>query len=357
MKPLNKHSHKTEPSDNTMTVGFMNPSEPLPNQIFFQPRYDFLRWLANYVGSRQVVDCGAGVGHFASKMDMEGILVTALDIVQREEPEFDILPIDATTFEYRKYGLPIIARPCGGAWIRATIEQALKTAGRIMYIGVERNFERDLEDLPEGVKKIKAFGGRPVGNEDELAFILQRSDLDFDVETWCLVTLRGQDKWWMEDCRARWINTAGGHCYKSDSDVVHETVEVTSLYDLDWTKTTLIDPKSETGWLGPDGTFWGCKTQDHNFVAKAVVKIEPGDMDEAGWIKVVGKNQKRFGHYDYFCHGEMTAAQKSWLIENGYEGYELEEDEVPRTATLKVPGILEAGSQPRRPSRLDREGD
>lgn len=140
----------------------------LPNLKFFEPKPVFFRELAKLVGDRMVIDCGAGVGHVSKALAGKGIKVRAIDTNLRERPVFDIQREDAVEFPFTDKTLALIARPCGGDWIRETMDNAIATGTQVVYVGVQKNFERDIEGLPYDVSLVS----KAVGKEDEQMFLI-----------------------------------------------------------------------------------------------------------------------------------------------------------------------------------------
>jgi hypothetical protein len=110
-------------------------------------------------------------------------------------------------------------------------------------------------------------------------------------------------------------NRYGGYCDLLENDVILETDEESKdFYELDWTKTTLIKPDSEGGWLTPDGTWYGCSYRDHAEVADLVFHKTEWELEELGYARVKSTNvlvelYKR----------RLTADQRNWLSLRGYE--------------------------------------
>ena len=112
----------------------------LPAQIFFEPNVVFSKWIKDFP---KVIDCGAGVGHLGKLYPN----VLGIDICDRDKTESTVLFEDATIFSFPKDSIAIIARPSGGDWINDTVENAWNQGIRIFYIGLPKNYERDLTDF------------------------------------------------------------------------------------------------------------------------------------------------------------------------------------------------------------------
>lgn len=65
-----------------------------------------------------------------------------------------------------------------------------------------------------------------------------------------------------------------------------EIVEIDDYENLDWYGTEIYDDKFETGWLAPDGKFFGCQTWLHRYQACFVHRLQEKDMETAGFVKL-----------------------------------------------------------------------
>ena len=88
-----------------------------------------------------------------------------------------------------------------------------------------------------------------------------------------------------------------------------------------------------TGWLAPDGEFWGCAPYDHLNMMQADMGImSEEELENKGWIKIYQTpntlswygdtaiiSQLNNLPYDYFAykHGTPTEAQKIILSQKG----------------------------------------
>lgn len=78
-----------------------------------------------------------------------------------------------------------------------------------------------------------------------------------------------------------------------------EKAYANSLSDLNWNGTKLLDNSVyKTGWLAPDGTFYGCDYSCHSAQAKLVHKKDEETLEREGYIKITleawyNRNQER----------------------------------------------------------------
>lgn len=84
--------------------------------------------------------------------------------------------------------------------------------------------------------------------------------------------------------------------------------------------------KYTTGWISPNGAFFGCDVEDHDDMARYVLGQSQTTLERSGWIKVYENparvramahhNMKR---YDYYCEKIPTQEQEEVLTRLGIE--------------------------------------
>lgn len=146
------------------------PIEKLPNLRFFEPTKAFVPLIRKTAAKRLIIDCGAGVGHITKLLQDNGIRACAIDTTERDDPACEVAPLDAMLFPFNQDMIALIARPCGGSWIRGTFEQAISRGADVIYVGVSRNFERDLTGIPYTVTLLR----KHVGKERETAYLVTK---------------------------------------------------------------------------------------------------------------------------------------------------------------------------------------
>jgi len=113
----------------------------LPFQMFFVPTPKFRKWVA--VQAKKIIDCGAGVGLLSSFFPDK---VVGIDLHEREVYKGKVyVGMDATTFPFTSDHLALIARPDGSGWMHETTKNALENGAEVVYVGLSKNYERDLE--------------------------------------------------------------------------------------------------------------------------------------------------------------------------------------------------------------------
>ena len=71
-----------------------------------------------------------------------------------------------------------------------------------------------------------------------------------------------------------------------------DIVECKDWCDLDWNGTYIYDNTYRTGWLAPDGTFYGCNYEAHSLQARFVHKSYESQLEQSGWIKIARDLEK-----------------------------------------------------------------
>lgn len=129
-----------------------------------------------------------------------------------------------------------------------------------------------------------------------------------------------QDAYW-EIRGNRLYNAVGGyHFYepKEDDEIIESTWD-DILYKQALKK---LDSSKTTGWIAPDGTFYGCDPEDHWEVAEFILNSTERELEEQGYCKIYSNpiwymtNESNYS-YDYEKH--LTQAQIDVLISKGLE--------------------------------------
>lgn len=119
--------------------------------------------------------------------------------------------------------------------------------------------------------------------------------------------------WWEYDpslpkTNTNLINSYGG--INSGVDISGlETATAENKSGLNWYGTEAYDIKYKTGWLSPNGKFFGCDYRNHASQAKYVHGKSENELENEGWVKIsytiyYNKNRTRdleaiFGAKDY----------------------------------------------------------
>jgi len=122
------------------------------------------------------------------------------------------------------------------------------------------------------------------------------------------------------------LSTMGGWHVRKPEDEVLDTVVAEQFVQLDWSRTTLIDRTSPIGWLSWDGSFYGCASEQHDFMARMMIHIEPDLLEGAGWVRVIRPSDDRGGLWaigrrkigNAMTYIRLSDAQRAWLLDHGH---------------------------------------
>ena len=96
-----------------------------------------------------------------------------------------------------------------------------------------------------------------------------------------------------------------------------EVVQADSLYDLDWKNTDLWCDKFTTGWVAPDGTYYGCNYHQHDKQAQFIHKKTERELEQLGYIKITKTRYiNNFKHLVLIYDKSPTMAQYKWFDKN-----------------------------------------
>ena len=139
-------------------------------------------------------------------------------------------------------------------------------------------------------------------------------DSEKAVQTWYLIQPEGFSRpWWFtKPDRRYWDNAVGGIRLCSKTDRIISKVRC-RFDDLDHSVTGLLVPDSKYGWLSPAVRFYGCTYGAHHLLARHVLKRNEVDLEEEGWIRVMGNV---WLHVD--SPRKATPEQRNWLSARGY---------------------------------------
>jgi hypothetical protein len=113
---------------------------------FFVPNDRFDEWIQSYLSKNTaIVDCGCGEGHVVKHLNDLGYSKSfGLDVYPGIVNVDCCYLFDATNFSFDKYWMPIICRPYPAEFAVKMILHALKSCGKIIYIGLESHREDHL---------------------------------------------------------------------------------------------------------------------------------------------------------------------------------------------------------------------
>lgn len=120
-------------------------------------------------------------------------------------------------------------------------------------------------------------------------------------------------------------NRFGGH-HDYKEHLLSEFFTADSWEDV--LKYTIRDDTQITGWLAPDGTFYGCSPMDHMALEDHVLQRDATELEDEGWIKIyenpinirilhLDKYDEELSPYDYLGAHYPTPQQKEVLLKKG----------------------------------------
>lgn len=106
-----------------------------------------------------------------------------------------------------------------------------------------------------------------------------------------------------------------------------DIVKADDWYSLDWHGTAVLGDEFVTGWLLPDGTFFGCEYHLHDVQAHVVHRKEEREMEMAGCVKITYSPitkvyMAQLGMDDRFQTIRPTPQQMSYLASSYIDNLE-----------------------------------
>lgn len=295
----------------------------LPNQVFFDPTEEFIKFLCTQ--KRGIIDVGAGTGRLGRKLKEYGKPCLSIDLYQREEYESLVLTnTDTINFPFGTNQLLLFCRPSHGEWLEKVILKTLYSPvnARVFYIGLARNFAEDLS-FAERNNLIVNLIIENAGTDGENCWEISPQKENRKKIKFGLVKLEDWDgPYWMEDKGGHWVNASGGGFNKGSGVQVLEECEVNDELELDWTKTALIrEEDSNSGWLDREGKWYPCNSREHDRYAYYILRKNVGDLEKGGWVRVYGSPDSSIP-WTAIGEGEykrISKQQYRWLKDRGYK--------------------------------------
>lgn len=121
-------------------------------------------------------ECGSGMGTFLDEANKRGLVDKGVDINTRKGQSKLIITANACNLMWSPTHWPIICRPDHSGWANVVTEKALSEGARVLWIGLGRNFDRDLSSYKSKVERINPKGHQhAVGDEGENLYIIKQS--------------------------------------------------------------------------------------------------------------------------------------------------------------------------------------
>lgn len=286
--------------------------------VFCKIDQSLINLINKYAKGKQVVDIGCGEGLLGSMRPN----TISIDLLPHEH-EFitDIIHINVINFPFNRQHFPVFIRPCHGSFVEAGLETFKDIVSGCLYISNPDNLENDIDTLIYNPVMDKTW----IGEEGERVFYLNFNEENGNKEKYYRIVMgdfaKGIDKdqlnyqssWrtkgyrWDRDV---WINSVGGMCPISKNDIILEECEADSFDDLDWSHTYLNDPTQKSGWIAPDGIFYGCESQDHIVCAQLVLRKDIDVLEKEGYVHL-------YIDGTYSCETYLTENQNQRLIDMG----------------------------------------
>ena len=257
----------------------------LPEQKFFEPTPAFWDLMDSHAWLRwkRFWDVGAGMGHLTDEMVATGRECVGLDACVRPNQSNLVKLEDVTARYFTPDDCLLVARPCHGDWLRTLFARNAGTA-EILYIGLERNFDDDLN----------GFYTDPladdVGKDGES--VLRITGEVGKAERWCLLDC---DFWnspnWMIDKGSRWENSMGGGFSKDDTEVtVLEEKHLMNYFQEYGPKEQYCSDQEDldNGWIAPNGEWFPGHSSQHAAILTHVLGITEARAEELGFVRCYG---------------------------------------------------------------------
>jgi hypothetical protein len=137
---------------------------PLVGHQFFIPTPAFWAWFDQPAWKeRGWVEAGAGLGAITDEATRRGFNMMGVDINEREGQSKSVVGLNALSLPYNTHIWALVCRPDHSGWCELLIEKVTRAGGTVLYVGLDRNVERDLGDYFDQAEQL----ARQVGEEGE----------------------------------------------------------------------------------------------------------------------------------------------------------------------------------------------
>ena len=289
---------------------------PLPYFFSFFQRSEW-KW-------RRYHDCGAGTGLLTQAMLKNKLECVAYDRHPRKKSLAKVEPFDTANIADRMdfSEVALIARPCHHPeFIDVTLRSALEM-GEAFYIGLARNFERDLEHFEYDVVAMD------VGEEGEDLVRIRCARDKFFIRCQIENPSSKRLEWWWHK-HGRYTSEPGGLAGFTDSSL-KPLKEEHWASDLQLTSSKEVEclDDSPHGWIAPDGEWFGCGYALHDYIARTVLGCSVKRLEQLGFCRCHEENGKLYWRQgDSFRHTfshikkypRVTPKQKATLKARGFD--------------------------------------
>ena len=149
----------------------------LPGIKFFEPQSQFFSQMIAAYKEWHIYDIGAGKGHVALGLALNGLTVTAIDFILRENPEYPVLHANAVSFNYPHDAVLLFCRPCHSEFVEETIQQGINCGvHHFVYAGLPKNVDSDLGRFRRNFVLV----AKKIGRDGESLYIMGKSKKVWD---------------------------------------------------------------------------------------------------------------------------------------------------------------------------------
>lgn len=280
--------------------------------IFCKVDDELVKIIKKYAKGRHIVDVGCGDGLLGTMMKN----ITSIDLFPRSTALISsILYMNAIDYPFDYNSFPVFLRPCHGSFVSNVLDKHGTNLIDCLYVSNPRNLENDINTEKYEALQLEDWNG---GDDNEKVYLIKlggEEKMNNTKRTFLRVSnklLKENDSAWWELRGDRLYNKVGGwHPYDEDYETAYETAYANGFEELDWSKTYLNNPDEVSGWLSPDGIFYGCPSESHSSCAYLVIKKEERELEKEGYIRISNIN-------DWFCDKEITEKQAIFLLSKGY---------------------------------------
>lgn len=276
--------------------------------IFFEPTKNFWSYFTKHPWKwKQYHECGAGSGHLTKLMWEHGLSCRAYDMYPRgkdNEVGSQLNVMDTTTEQFGDLlctnDAVIIARPCHSGWVARTMRHTFDI-GHALYVGLPKNFETDL-DADDLCYEVVADD---VGQDGEKLLKVYCDNAHAKILRLIKTSLGHEEWWWYRKSIDRYVTEPWGISgFDNGGEEVLKELKRGNNLQMGFAKDVLCDDKLDSGWIAPDGEFFGCKECNHDNVMETVVGISVGRAEELGFVR---------------CHGFTCAGTMLYVVGRGYQ--------------------------------------
>lgn len=287
--------------------------------IFFYPNERFFEFIGQLpYRYKKFTDMGCGNARLTRMMREKGFECKAVDLYTRDNAEVDdVQEVDYQTLNFGEDDCLLFARPSHDGACNKFLSGKWNVYATRFYIGLEKNVEDDLlgleyEQVAEDVGCDGEHIWRVWGRKEHLnQYFLIHS------RYWL-------EPGWMKQEKGYWRNDNGGG-FNIGGEEILDSKYMPSADALGVPKETLCREDTDSGWIAPDGEWFGAAYAEHDIVMYSVIGISVARGEKIGFIRCAGgKGKSKINKYwTYRGTGKPTRFQRRVLSEKGYDPKDL----------------------------------